>query len=183
MLPKLVFVNMEYIKYVFIIVLIFKTVKANSNTLDFKSKMYQNITVKIEEILSITEFNHSIIDSEREILNKFKEIDNIIKLFEDRIENIDEILEKVSDEYEFVLNPWRKIERAKLHVELDYQCFRNLIQNIVYVDEVITDEFCQKQKSKENLEIIHLATVPPSNDRKNSILYKLYNSLWYQVST
>ena len=83
---------MEYIKYVFIIVLIFKTAKANNNILDFKSKMYQNITVRIEEILSITEFNHSIIDSEREILNKFKEIDNIIKLFEDRIEVLFQII-------------------------------------------------------------------------------------------
>ena len=181
MLPQLVFVNMEYINYVFIIVLIFET--ANSNFLDFKSEMYQNITDKLEEILSMTAFDHSNNNPEREILNKFKEIDNIIELFEDKIENIDEILEKVTDEYEFVLNPWRKIERAKLHVELDYQCFRNFIQNNVYVDEVITDEFCQKQKSKENLEIIHLATVPPSSDdRKNSILYKLYISLWYQVS-
>ena len=106
----------------------------------------------------------------------------MIYKFENRVADFEnEIIDKICDDYEFVLNPWRKVERVNLHVKLDYQCFRNYIQNNVYVDEVITDEFCQRQKSKENLEILHSVTVPL--DRKDSLFYKLYIALWYIVSS
>ena len=142
--------------------------------------LYHGLTSKLSQIQNVGDLTKNFVNPERAVLDKFIEIDELIEEIEENQNNVDDIIEKVCNDYEFVLNPWRKVERSKLHIQLDYQCFRNFIRNSAYVDEVVTNDFCERQKSKENLEVIHNAIV--SENTTDTLLYKLFITLWYQVS-
>jgi hypothetical protein len=125
-------------------------------------------------------------DPEKDVLNMFKQIDDQISELEDQVanSNIWTIMTMIGNEpieHVQVRDDWQSLKRTISEVGLFYHHLRQYIRNEVYFDEVIINDFIkgQRPKSLAGLQNLHKFTV--SANRADSLLYKLYMTLWYQV--
>ena len=140
---------------------------------------FKNVQEQLDEIKNNVETMHKAHpDPELVLLQMFdpivKEIENFtISVF------VENSLIQIADEYEYVLNPVNKLQLAKSKVDTFYEKFEKYVKKEVFVDEVVLDEWLTDHDSESNMEKLHEIFVP--EQRSDSLPYKLYLALWYQV--
>ena len=116
-------------------------------------------------------------DPEFELLQMFKPV--VDKIEELKVFDIEDTIRQIGNDSEFVLNPVMKFSIATNQIKNFYATFEDFVNQKVYVDEVKIDEWLNGHNAKVHLETLHEVIAP--QNRSDSLPYKLYLTLWYQV--
>ena len=135
----------------------------------------QNVLNEIQKSANVMSDSHP--DPELDLLKMFKPI--ISKIDQLEIFDIENSLRPIANESEYVLNQFMKFSTAKNQIEKFYTTLANFVNQNVFVDEVKIDEWLSGHNSASHLEILHEIIASPN--RLDSLPYKLYLALWYQV--
>lgn len=135
----------------------------------------QNKLNEIQRSANVMSDTHP--DPELDLLQMFKPI--IDKIHQLKYFDIEHSLRQISNESEYVLNPLMKFSTAKNQIDKFYNTLENFANQKVFVDEVKIDEWLSGHNSETHLDILHELIVSPN--RSDSLPFKLYLALWYQV--
>ena len=134
----------------------------------------------VQKLVSQIQSDANIIshpDPEFELLQMFKPV--VAKIEELQVFDIDDTIRQIGNDSEFVLNPVMKFSIATNQIKNFYATFEDFVNQKVYVDEVKIDEWLNGHNAKVHLETLHEVIAP--QNRSDSLPYKLYLTLWYQV--
>ena len=135
----------------------------------------QNKLNEIQRSANVMSDTHP--DPELDLLQMFKPI--VDKIRQLKYFDIEHSLRQISNESEYVLNPLMKFSTAKNQIDKFYNTLENFANQKVFVDEVKIDEWLSGHNSETHLDILHELIVSPN--RTDSLPFKLYLALWYQV--